>query len=311
MQDEDPPVDQMGSAGTFSGLNDAPGIDQISADLFKGRTRQVDRLFAAAGFRSPLLLWSPNQMQLGDRAFLPLSQLAERHGGVLRDRDFFASDLAASRDWLMVLRAIGLGSDFEYEHYGNGIIDHYGQDLTGQRTSRIGGHISQFFLALYRAAMYRKESFLSEHQPPGAVFVSRWRRYGVPILDDAGQVVRFAVINRPENQLRAGLAMVPLPCVVADDSQIVCYSNDAFLRMRPSVGAGRLGITLEKALGAPVTLPASPAELAYPVPSTVEQAMTITGPDGSATEIQATIGGAEHGGMPFYVIVLHRLPQPG
>jgi hypothetical protein len=47
----------------------------------------------------------------------------------------------------------------------------------------------------------------------------------VPVCDPSGEVVRMLVLSRPENELRAGLEILPVPVLIVNADHVVCYAN--------------------------------------------------------------------------------------
>ena len=155
-----------------------------------------------------MVIWSPGLHELQDPLLRRFAECCERwmdEAGRVRADAFDRTALDGLSQWLMIVEPTVDG--FVYSHYGQAIVDHYGRDMTGESSREIGGHISQFFEALYVACARRREWVLSEHEPPKSVFVRSWRRLIVPLFDaDDETVLRFAVLNVPERCSRRGRA---------------------------------------------------------------------------------------------------------
>lgn len=137
----------------------------------------------------------------------------------------------AFEPWLMALEELPGQADFRYLRYGAEIAAIYGRDLTGHYTSDIGGHISEYFIALYAAVLERKQSVLSVHVPPMGVFATVWRRLIFPVLDDIGNVRLIVAVNVPDNELCTGLEALPDPTLVTSEDGVLMYANVSARRL--------------------------------------------------------------------------------
>lgn len=198
-------------------------VTRLADDLAGGRLDAAAALFHRNGFPAPMIVWSPTAWDL---AHPTLRAFAKACGvGPIALEAFETTDLGWVADRLMVLEPDG--DDFVYRRYGREIATTYGRDMTGRRTRDFGGHISDFFHALYTAIVRRREPALSVHSPPRAVFVSEWRRLILPVMDGEGRVVRILGVNVPDNPLRAGLEAVPLPTFAVEEDETVLFANSA------------------------------------------------------------------------------------
>lgn len=283
--------------------------DALAGDLFMGRTERLDQLFYAERARPPLVIWDPNRVDLQDPEFVSLVDRLSRLPSIrgLPLASAFDPAMVEHPEWLMHLESIGFGTDFRYLQYGAGVAEYYGRSLRGRNTSEIGGHISRFFIALYRASMHRRQCVLSEHEPPSQVFVRIWRRLIVPLVDDTGFVTHFAVLNLPENHLRDGLEVVPFPCIVADTEGFVRFANAA---ARDLAGHGRSwehGSPLELILGQALDLPAEPSAFAGRDAGTHRQRLTLDLPGHGPLRCEVHVGAARYRSRSVYVITV--LPE--
>lgn len=222
--------------------------DLIAGSLVFGRTDHVAELFSQNRRRTPLILWSPDdgELQSGEeRDFFATCTEMTKGQPCIPDSSLDISQLSEFSDWLMLIDVVGGGTDYRYTYYGAGIAEHFGKDMRGRLCSEFTGFISTFFMALYRAAMIRKERVYSIHEPPRSVFVRVWHRVIVPITDACGDVVRFVVLNLPESELRSGLAANPAPSFAVTDRGLVLYANTPALDL--------LGKTSTEVLRKPVT----------------------------------------------------------
>jgi len=273
----------------------------LAAALADGRADTAGALFAAHGAPAPLIVWRPTLADAGhpilrsflrgcgeDAAPLPLSWLD-------------SEEFAALADWAMVVAPIDRAADdFVYRHYGDKIAEVYQADLTGERTSTIGGHVSVFFTALYKAVMARREPVLSVHEPPRQVFVRAWRRIIQPLMDDTGEIVCHAVANVPDNDLRAGLEVLPHAVMVVTAQGEVCYANRAACLMFGQPRSPLAGMGLGAFTGLDLTLPQSPDRVILDGHAYEDRALMVRG--GMVVSIRVTIGATFYRDLPLYVI---------
>ncbi len=286
---------------------DANYADMVAESLMPGRKDAVRRLFNAQGAPAPTILWSPEPRELPNAQMRRFAQIMEtwrdEDGRVLK-ASFELDAFDALRDWIMLVQPDG--EDFEYTYYGAGIINHYGRDLTGQHASDIGGYISQFFSGLYRAAIARGEWVMSEHEPPESVFVRSWRRVIVPMYDADQAVSLFAVLNIPENELRAGLELMPDPVFVIAPSLNVQYANRSAIRMFDLSPTRQAGETLLDLTG--IRLENVPPAEEMLASGQVVDSIQLTLKGGIAERLVMTVSAAEHRSRPYYVVVMRLIP---
>lgn len=274
-------------------------IAQLAAELVRNQTDGVTALFRGAGARAPTLLWRPSLLDLQHpvlRGFMRASGSATPVPEAFVESEEFA----ALSDWAMILEEAPGEGEYRYIHYGSGIAESYGQDLTGKRVSEIGGHISVFFRALYSAAAQRRQIVKSVHEPPRQVFVMAWRRLIVPLADARGDVRRFAVANVPDNPLRAGLDILPDPVLIVTEPGRVCCANRAacleFGRPRGLSGE----TSLEDWIGAPLPLKQSPDQI---ILRGAAEPVTVTAVrDRKIVHYTAVIGATYYREFGFFVI---------
>lgn len=207
-------------------------IPDLSEALVAGRTDALRVLFAAQDASAPILIWDPQQRDLRHPVIqsfaAELRGLRDGQGRVTLDA-YETADLSGYSGWMMLLEpvcdAAGTPVDYTYLHYGAEVAATYGRDMTGRRTSEIGGYISTFFRALYQAVISRGEWVKSLHEPPSEVFARIWRRLIVPLYGADGEVARLLVLNVADNDLRAGLEAVPDPVMVVRQNGNVTFAN--------------------------------------------------------------------------------------
>ncbi len=212
--------------GKYGNADDV--IDLIAASLVPGRPDVTRHLFNAVGARAPDVVWSPNDAELRNPLLRQFAEICSKYhdeNGNISANAIRLEDFGGLTDWIMLIDVLDQGQDFRYTFYGPEIADYYGQDMTGQRTSEFGGHISTFFGGLYKAIMRRGETAYSEHEPPQNVFVRVWQRLIIPLVDENDSVIRFIALNVPENELRTGLEFMVDSVMVLTDSRKIVYIN--------------------------------------------------------------------------------------
>ena len=281
---------------------DSDIVDMMAVSLLPGRTSAVRRLFEAAGSNPPAILWAPGPGEIQNPVLARFSNvcrgLADETNRVPFEK-FSLDAVSDMLDFCMLVLPVQGGADFRYAHYGAAITRNYGKDMTGSLTSDIGGHISRFFTALYRAIMRRQEWVLSVHSPPCSVFVQHWHRLIVP-LSAGDTVAAFAVCNVAVNPLTAGLEAMPVPVIVADGGGMVRFANTPAL--------GFLGNkVLNRKLNAFVDMPSKPlpAPEALVASGAVERGqITLPGRQRVKTKIDANISAAVLADRAFYIVML-------
>ena len=226
--------------------------------------------------------------------------------GRVPEAAFDIEALDALKDWLMLIERADDGG-YRYVHYGSAIAEQSQRDMTGQTTRSFGGHITVFFEGLYKAACARREWALSEHEPPQELFVRSWRRLIVPLFGpDGDTVTRFAVLNVPENELRAGLELMPDPVFVAAPNEDVLYANQAAQRMFELTPPQIRGATLRQLTG--ISLEDQPSAVDLLVNQTVNDSVQLTLNGGIAERLVMTVSATEHRGKALYVVVMRLIP---
>lgn len=278
-------------------------LDELTADLAAGRTDTVGALFSDQGAARPTVLWRPGLVDVQHpilRSFLRSSGGAD--GGPVPVSWIESEEFAALADWAMILEPCDDGRDFVYRHYGSQIALSYRKDMQGLRASDIGGHVALFFLALYRAAARRREIVKSTHEPPRQVFVRAWRRLVVPLEDEAGRIQGFAVANVPDNDLRAGLEVIPDAVLVVDAEGGLCYANRAACLLFEQGRGPKPGVTLQEFTGMEPDLPGSPQDLILEGKLRRELHMVKRG--GVPTAMRVTCGATYYRDMPFFILTV-------
>ncbi len=280
--------------------------DLVSAVLDGGGPALRD-LFAAQGARAPLIHWSPRPQDLNNPAIQGFAKTCRAMTDATRPMacaDYRFDAFEPHTSWMMVLEVEDSGTAFRYSHYGEGIARVRGLSMLGQTTADFGGHIGRFFTATYRAMVQRREWLLTDHVPPKEVFARVWERLIVPVVDESGTVARFVAMNVPDNDLRAGLEIVPDAVMVLDADQIVRYANTAARRMFDRNRYPSQDLSLFDYAGIDLQLDQPPGDLVHS--RAVQDRVCLAARDNILQDFLVTISGARLWGHDFYVITLRQ-----
>lgn len=283
----------------------AGNIDALEADLDPRLYGALRKLFEDQGLKLPLIIWSPNVRDLKNplvaRFGETCASLPHSDERILA-RDFNMNDFAFLADWMLLIDVEQDGTVFRYAHYGNGIANVRGVSMLGQTTAVFGGFISQFFEAVYSAVIKHKKLIYTTHEPPKEIFARNWERLIVPLFDSGGNVVQFAVINVPDNELCSGLEIIPDPVLIADENQIVRYANRPAREMFGHQSYFGSSMDLFTFAGIAIEMPAPPTELVHK--GAVHDVVSIVLRGTMVERFLLTISATAQLGHAFYVITL-------
>ena len=195
-------------------------------------------LFAGAGARPPVVLWSPGNAALHQpllRRFAALARNCANPDDTLNRRDIDLAAFGDLTDWMAQLDYGPAAGELIYRHYGPGIARLKGRDMTGSAIA-FEPHIRIFFTAVYEAVARARRPVLTEHQPPPDVFVHQWLRLIYPVSDGRSTaaaplpVTGFLALIYPENLLAPGLEAMADPVLVTDQELMVLFANHAARR---------------------------------------------------------------------------------
>ena len=277
--------------------------DLVAETFIPDQPDTVRKLFNDAGARAPEVIWSPKRTELRNPLLRTFEDLCSAYAvdGKVPESAIKLEDFGGLSEWIMLLKPINSGTDFEYLAYGSSIAESFGQDMTGRRTSEFGGHISTFFLGLYRAVLRRTEWVYSEHEPPREIFVRVWQRLIVPLFDDEGHVSRILVLNVPDNELRAGLELMVDPVFVLRADETVVYVNRAAKSLFHITDKTSTG-TLETLTGIPLeTLHSPDAMLSQ---HKIEDSVRLTIRDAIVERLVMTVSATQHRDEASYVVAM-------
>jgi hypothetical protein len=171
---------------------------KLATDLAVGETRSTAELFLAHGGQPPRVIWGPGP---DDIDLPPLTFLLRYWTGLPRAagvqfphwRTVDPIDMRKALGHVAVIEVLDGGADFSYRVYGTRIAERYGSDLTGRRTSETdgGSYAAAFLVAVYRAALKRREPVFSVHFPSPRSSTAQWSRIVLPLVGDGDGIERF------------------------------------------------------------------------------------------------------------------------
>ena len=187
-------------------------VERWKGLLLENQTQEIREVFQADGARGPSIKWRPTVDDLRPKPMkfaLDHWDRAVATLGVPTTRLVDPVQLAPALGYLLLVDAVDGGRDFAYRLFGTVIGAVSGFDMTRKKLSDhpASAYIREFSLALYRAAILRREPVWSHYGPAMAVSTSAWDRIVLPLVDDGGRVCRFLVATVP-----IGLDGDPLRC---------------------------------------------------------------------------------------------------
>lgn len=201
----------------------------------------ITEAFIKAGAPPPYVMWRPLAGILECRSTTAFQIVCDRLTAgqdAIPETNLDLSYFGSMKDWLAIVKLTEDGCAYRYRHFGQGIARVYGRDMTGKTTADFPAHINTFHIETFDEVRRRKERVLTVHQPSDQVFVTTWRRLIVPVVDTAGNVTQILTSNNPENELRAGLEILPASVLIVDADHVVRYANKI---ARQSFDAGNYG----------------------------------------------------------------------
>lgn len=283
---------------------DAKFVAELAQDLAQGRSDTVGRYFATHGASAPQIVWTPSLEDPRHPVLRSFLRACGETDSVLPVTWLDSDSFSVLRDWAMIVEPSDAEGDYVYRHYGSKIAEVYQSDMSGRSVSEFGGYISGFFAALYRAVELRRQPVMSSHEPPKQVFVRAWRRIIQPLVNADGTFACFAVINIPDNELRAGLDVLPdAVMVIAADSN-VCFANRAacvlFGQARSPLGK----VSLQEFTGLELALPDAPEKLI--LEGRPRQLRRVTASGSMVLHVSLTVGATYYRDQPFFIISARR-----
>ena len=162
---------------------------------------ELQELFDANGARGPSIRWDPPADTIQK---LPMRFTLERWQqaatlGLPTTRFVDPIKLTPALGYLLLVDVVDGGQDFVYRLFGSRVSAVSGFDMTHKKLSNhpASSYIREFSIALYRAAIVRREPVWSHYGPAMAVSTAAWERIVLPLADDAGTICRFLVATVP------------------------------------------------------------------------------------------------------------------
>lgn len=162
----------------------------------------IDEVFVENGAGAPLVIWKPNLEQM--RSEPPrhvLAHWSSLAGGsrLPGHQQVSPIDLRPALGYVLLLDVLEGGEDFRYRLFGSAIGSVSGFDLTGKLLSEhpASAYVTEFSLAVGRAAIRRRQPIYTVRRPVGAQDTSLWERLVLPLVDEADSVTRLMVVATP------------------------------------------------------------------------------------------------------------------
>ena len=169
--------------------------------LLKEQLAELQAVFAAHGARGPSIKWRPtvDELQWQPMKFALDRWTQAATDGVPTTRLVDPIEFAPALGYLLLVDILDGGHDFTYRLFGSHVSAVSGFDMTRKKLSEhpASVYIREFSIALYRAAIIRREPAWSHYGPAMAVSTAAWERVVLPLTDDAGTVCRFLVATVP------------------------------------------------------------------------------------------------------------------
>lgn len=281
----------------------------LSRLLAKCRSADLTDLFDAMHLPTPTLLWRPKFVDLHHPVLKGFQRaLGASTQGRYPVEWLSGPDFEAIKESMIVLEPLEGGEDFVYRHYGARIRALAGRDMADRRVSDLAAEYPQlaiFFLAVYRAVVERAEPVKSDHAAPKAPLTRQWRRLIVPLIDATGRVSRIAVSCAADNELRAGLEILPDGVIVADATGRVAFANRPARRLLDIGGTVLADMSFADLTGAEFDLPARPEDVILERNRMVRRVRKVQGT--TIVPLEFTIGANYFRGDPFYVIFVREV----
>jgi hypothetical protein len=169
--------------------------------LLDGRLAELQQVFAAHGARGPSIKWRPtgDELQWKPMKFALDRWTQAAADGVPTTRLVDPIEFAPALGYLLLVDVVDGGHDFTYRLFGSLVSAVSGFDMTRKNLSEhpASAYIREFSIALYRAAIIRREPAWSHYGPAMAVSTAAWERVVLPLTDEVGTIRRFLVATVP------------------------------------------------------------------------------------------------------------------
>jgi hypothetical protein len=170
--------------------------------LVAGDPEPIRAVFTGRGASGPEVTWNPLPQDLCH----PQLRFLLEHWRDLADgrpmplaRQVDPLAMRPALGFVSLLDIVGDGEDFRYRVFGTIPTAVTGFDMTRRLLSqhRASPYMVQYFIAVYRAMMQRREPVHTRHGAPATVMTSAWHRLALPLCDDSGAITRFLSANVP------------------------------------------------------------------------------------------------------------------
>ena len=162
---------------------------------------ELQAVFRAGGARGPSIKWDPSVEDLAQQPMkFALDCWRKAAGAGLPPTQFVDPiQLAPALGYLLLVEVVDGGHDFAYRLFGTHVSAVSGFDMTRKKLSEhpASAYIREFSMALYRAAMIRRQPVWSHYGPAMAVSTAAWERIVLPLVDGDGTICRFLVATVP------------------------------------------------------------------------------------------------------------------
>lgn len=176
-------------------------VERWKTLLLDGRLAELQEVFAAHGARGPSIKWRPTVDELRQKPmkFALDRWLRAATEGLPTTGLVDPIEFAPALGYLLLVDVLDGGHDFAYRLFGSHVSAVSGFDMTRKKLSEhpASGYIREFSMALYRAAIVRREPAWSHYGPAMAVSTAAWERVVLPLADDGGTACRFLVATVP------------------------------------------------------------------------------------------------------------------
>lgn len=201
---------------------------RLGSRIAAGDYSHVADIFHSFGTPAPKIGWSPDRQMLGSRFLSRFAGICDRvqpDQGPLRMNGSGVHTFGQVKDWMIRTLPRDDGEGYRVSHFGNGLTRMLGRDRSGIALDDLPGYMGTYVPALLSAVTTRERRCLSEHQPSDQPFVQTWRQLVVPVKTVNGLPNGHVIMSCPDNELRAGLEVIPMPVIIADEDMIVRYAN--------------------------------------------------------------------------------------
>ena len=171
--------------------------------MLSGDFGEIADVFVKHGAGAPLVVWNPGLDQPRSEpprhVLAHWSTLAAGGSRLPHHRQIDPFDLRPALGYVLLLDVIENGRDFRYRLFGSTLVNVSGFDMTGKLLSEnpMSSYVTEFSLAVGRAAVRRRESIYTLRRPVGTKETSAWERLVLPLVDESDNVARLMVISTP------------------------------------------------------------------------------------------------------------------